>query len=119
MRACARLQDAREGVADDNEANEDDRYDEYEARTVYTRKGAAVVGPERDDVVGVMHKYCKENANEAEDGEEKEEVDDRQCGANEGDDLGGFEALFTSLSSVGHAPLGTRRGSYGSLFFKS
>jgi len=46
-------------------------------------------------------------------------VDDRQGDANDNDDLDGFEGHFKSLLSVDHAPLGTRRGSYGPPVFKS
>jgi hypothetical protein len=34
-------------------------------RTVYASKGAAAVGPGKEDVVGVKDKYCEEDANEA------------------------------------------------------
>jgi len=87
-------------------------------RTVYARKGAAVVGPGKEDVVGAMHKYDEEDAREAEDGEEEEEVDDRQGDANKNNDLHGFEALFKSLSSSPTLRLDAWRG-YSSPFSHS
>ena len=43
-------------------------------RTVHTSKCAAVARPGKEDVAGAMHKYCEENTNGAEDGEEEDVV---------------------------------------------
>jgi len=85
-------------------------------RTVSANKGAAGVGPGKEDVVGAMHKYCEEDANEAGDGEKRGWMIGKAMPMRTmtGWIRGGLQVIVV----VAHAPLG-RRGSYSSPVFKS
>ena len=75
VRACPHLQGAcDEGATDDNDADEDDRYDEYEAKNRCEQwRGGGGVREGRYDRCDAQI-LCEEDASEAEDGEEEEEV---------------------------------------------
>ena len=86
-------------------------------RTVYASKGAAVVGPGKEDVVGAMHKYCEEDANEAGDGEKRGWMIGRAMPMRMRMLTGWIRGALQVIVVVAHAPLG-RRDSCSSPFFK-
>jgi len=85
-------------------------------RTVYASKGAAAVGPGKEDVVGAMDKYCEEDANEAEDGEKRGWMIGKAMAMRMM--TGWIRGALQVIVVVAHAPLG-RRDSHSSSFFKS
>jgi hypothetical protein len=83
-------------------------------QTAYARMGAAAVAPSKEDLAGVTGKYCEDDVEEDEEGEEVV-IRDITEAQPESDDPDAFEALFKSLSSSPTLRLDTWH-QYGSPF---